>query len=155
MVEGKKNPFQLSVLAIGVWETFAWWFLQCLIGGIRSIVEMLAVPFRHLYSSIHLLSRLLFLNDSILFFLVFLSHSSFKTVIASYKSSSSILNYPNFFFMDHAVAQLPYFKIRQIGPLYADSLTSWGHWLRFRLRKQSVLFALVHIFLIKYICIPS
>ena len=63
-------------------------------GGIRSSVGMLAVPFRPLYERISLLPYILFSRDSLLIF--FPQHSShtpsFKTVIASYKSSSLILN---------------------------------------------------------------
>ena len=46
---GKSDPSQLSVLAIGIWETCEWRSLQCLIWGIRSYVAMLSVPFRRLY----------------------------------------------------------------------------------------------------------
>ena len=106
---------------------------------------MLAVPFRRLYSSTLLLSLLLFL-----FFLVFLSYSSFKTVIATYKSSSSIL--------------LLHGLLRGTTTVFKD----WANrsficclfyilrtLIKIRLKKPSVLFALVHMLLIKYICIPS
>ena len=43
---------------MGTWNAEEWWFLQCLTGGIRSFVGILALPFRPLYTNMSLLSLL-------------------------------------------------------------------------------------------------
>ena len=49
---------------MGVWNAIECWFLPRLDLGIKSSAGILALPFRPLYSSISLLSFLLFLRDS-------------------------------------------------------------------------------------------
>ena len=49
---------------MGIWNALECWFLPHLVLGIRSSVGILALPLRPLYSSISLLSFLLFLRDS-------------------------------------------------------------------------------------------
>ena len=53
-----------TCIRMGVWNDSECWFLPRLVLGIRSSVGILALPLRPLYSSISLLSFLLFLRDS-------------------------------------------------------------------------------------------
>ena len=106
----------VNVSLSGVWKVNEWWFLLRLIGGKRSSVGMLAAPFRPLYKRTRLRSLLLFLRDSHFSFSSVRHTPSFKAVIASNKSSSTILNFFDFLLKNHA------FGI----PITAAIFQKWG-----------------------------